>query len=217
MDCSLARVLDADGNGTASHPGVEYRLECDHGADVINLSLAGPDGRPCGEVRRTKEAVNKARASGAGHSWLAAGNEGFQEGSTDRRPSTPRPFQKVIAVSATNENDRLATSPAAVAGWTSRPGNGHPVHRRQSEEGTTRDGTSESAPFVSALAGLLALRLRRQDGVGIQQRMQSTATDLGAAGDDPKFGHGRINANRAVLQINITTPTIPLSLSFSPQ
>ena len=32
----------------------------------------------------------------------------------------------------------------------------------------------------------------------IQQRMQSTATDLGASGNDPNFGYGRINANRAV-------------------
>jgi subtilisin family serine protease len=57
-------------------------------------------------------------------------------------------------------------------------------------------GTSESAPFVSALAGLLA-----SDGKTaseIRQRMQSTATDLGPTGDDPSFGYGKINADRAV-------------------
>jgi len=32
----------------------------------------------------------------------------------------------------------------------------------------------------------------------IRQRMQSTATDLGASGVDPRFGHGRINADGAV-------------------
>ena len=57
-------------------------------------------------------------------------------------------------------------------------------------------GTSESAPFVSALAGLLASEGKTASE--IRQRMQTTATDLGPAGDDPTFGHGRINANRAV-------------------
>jgi hypothetical protein len=28
--------------------------------------------------------------------------------------------------------------------------------------------------------------------------MQSTATDLGPAGNDPYYGHGRIDANKAV-------------------
>ena len=58
------------------------------------------------------------------------------------------------------------------------------------------NGTSESAPFVSALAGLLASEGKTASE--IRQHMQSTATDLGAAGDDPKFGHGWIDASRAV-------------------
>ena len=57
-------------------------------------------------------------------------------------------------------------------------------------------GTSEAAPFVSALAGLLASK--GKTAYEIRQRMQSTATDLGAPGVDPKFGHGRINAKAAV-------------------
>jgi len=32
----------------------------------------------------------------------------------------------------------------------------------------------------------------------IRQRMQSTAKDLGPAGVDPRFGHGRIDADNAV-------------------
>jgi thermitase len=47
-----------------------------------------------------------------------------------------------------------------------------------------------------SLAGLLASEGKTASE--IRQRMQSTATDLGAAGDDPKFGYGRINAKRAV-------------------
>jgi subtilisin family serine protease len=57
-------------------------------------------------------------------------------------------------------------------------------------------GTSMSAPFVSGLAGLLASRGMSADS--IRQRMQATAKDLGPAGDDPRYGHGRIDADNAV-------------------
>ncbi|HKH56918.1 MAG TPA: S8 family serine peptidase, partial [Rubrobacter sp.] len=57
-------------------------------------------------------------------------------------------------------------------------------------------GTSYSAPFVSGLAGLLASQ--GKSAYAIRQRMQDTAVDLGPAGRDPRFGHGRINADNAV-------------------
>jgi thermitase len=60
----------------------------------------------------------------------------------------------------------------------------------------TRSGTSYSAPFVSGLAGLLASQ--GKSAYAIRQRMQDTAVDLGPAGRDPRFGHGRINADNAV-------------------
>jgi thermitase len=67
---------------------------------------------------------------------------------------------------------------------------------RAGEGYSEENGTSEAAPFVSALAGLLASEGKTASE--IRQRMQPTATDLGPAGDDPNFGHGRIDANRAV-------------------
>jgi thermitase len=60
----------------------------------------------------------------------------------------------------------------------------------------TQSGTSMSAAFVSGLAGLLASQGMSADS--IRQRMQSTAKDLGPAGVDPRFGHGRIDADNAV-------------------
>ncbi|MBA2714844.1 MAG: hypothetical protein H0U55_14965 [Rubrobacteraceae bacterium] len=49
---------------------------------------------------------------------------------------------------------------------------------------------------MSALAGLLASQGKMADQIRL--RMQSTATDLGPDGDDPNYGHGRIDAARAV-------------------
>jgi subtilisin family serine protease len=58
------------------------------------------------------------------------------------------------------------------------------------------DGTSFSAPHVSALAGLLSAQGLTDDGA--RNRMQRTATDLGRNGDDPYYGAGRIDAAAAV-------------------
>ena len=57
-------------------------------------------------------------------------------------------------------------------------------------------GTSVAAPHVSALAGLLASQ--ELDQAGIKKRIFNTAVDLGDAGRDPYYGHGRIDAGRAV-------------------
>jgi subtilisin family serine protease len=53
-----------------------------------------------------------------------------------------------------------------------------------------------AAPHVSALAGLLASQ--GQDRAGIKKRIFNTAVDLGRAGRDPYYGHGRIDAGQAV-------------------
>jgi thermitase len=57
-------------------------------------------------------------------------------------------------------------------------------------------GTSFSTPETTALAGLLSAQGLTDDEA--RTRMQGTATDLGARGDDPLYGHGRINAAAAV-------------------
>jgi subtilisin family serine protease len=57
-------------------------------------------------------------------------------------------------------------------------------------------GTSMASPHVAGLAGLLV-----SDGVTqpsqVRSRIQGSADDLGQAGNDPAYGHGRINVARA--------------------
>jgi thermitase len=188
-DCKLliARVLDARGDTTASRlvQGIDWSV--DNRADVINLSLAGPD-NPAVE-----EAANNARANGT-VVVAAAGNLGTTT------PLYPAAYEKVIAVSATNENDGLAnfsSRGSSANPWVDLAAPGTNILSTGAGGGYQEaDGTSEAAPFVSALAGLLASEGKTASE--IRQRMQSTAADLGPAGDDPNFGHGRINANRAV-------------------
>ena len=88
------------------------------------------------------------------------------------------------------------SSPAA-ADWVDLAAPGTDIISTSKSGGyDMQSGTSMSAAFVSGLAGLLASQGMSADS--IRQRMQSTAKDLGPAGDDPRFGHGRIDADNAV-------------------
>lgn len=68
---------------------------------------------------------------------------------------------------------------------------GQPTYMGQS-------GTSQAAPQVSALAALLLSKGVTQGREDTLKRLVDTATDLGAAGRDPQFGHGMINAAAAL-------------------
>jgi thermitase len=186
----VARVLDAQGNGTDANIIDSIGWSVRHGADVINLSFGR--GKKSGVLERK---INRAYANGNGAVVVAAaGNKGLTRRPT--RPQYPAAYSRVIAVSATNENDKLASF-SSRGNWVDLAAPGKNILSTRAGGGYEEEnGTSESAPFVSALAGLLASKGKTASE--IRQRMQSTATDLGAAGDDPKFGHGRINANRAV-------------------
>lgn len=59
-------------------------------------------------------------------------------------------------------------------------------------------GTSQAAPQVAALAALLLSKGVTSDAASTLARLNATATDLGAAGRDPLFGSGMINAAAAL-------------------
>lgn len=59
-------------------------------------------------------------------------------------------------------------------------------------------GTSQAAPQVAALAALLLSKGVTNDPASTLARLNVTATDLGAAGRDPLFGSGMINAAAAL-------------------
>jgi len=190
FECKLliAKVLNGKGNARDSRIIKGINWSVDHHADVVNLSFGGP-----GESDILRKAVNRASNRGA-LVVAAAGNEGNTLSPSKRQ--YPAAYPKVIAVSATNGSDGLASF-SSRGDWVdlAAPGTNILSTRKSGDYGK-QSGTSFSAPFVSGLAGLLASQGMSADA--IRQRMQGTAKDLGAAGDDPRFGHGRINADRAV-------------------
>lgn len=59
-------------------------------------------------------------------------------------------------------------------------------------------GTSMSAPAVSGVAALIVGKFGSMNPDALADRLASSADDLGAAGTDPIYGRGRVNAQRAV-------------------
>lgn len=157
-----------------------------NGARVINMSFAGP------EDRDVAEGIALAAKRGV-IMVAAAGNEGPRA-----KPAYPAAYADVIAVTATDEYDRLygmanqggyvAVSAPGVDVLVLTPGNGH---------GYT-SGTSMAAAHVS---GLIALALERNGTLtpaDVKDLLARTARDLGAAGVDPKFGAGRVDAEALI-------------------
>ncbi len=184
--CPACKLLVAkDGNAyakdSATIQGIYWVV--DHGADAVNISSGGP--QPSTAYER---AVSYARNHGA-LVVAAAGNE-----STNQR-TYPAAYPSAVAVSATNRSGTFASF-SNRGDWVDLAAPGVGIHATDLSGYWIVDGTSFSAPQTTALAGLLSAQGLTDDEA--RSRMQRTATDLGADGDDPLYGHGRIDAGAAV-------------------
>jgi thermitase len=180
----IGKVMGFGGFTTDSRivEGIDWSVN--QGADVVNLSLGGP-----ADSSVLRRAVNRAHGQGA-VMVAAAGNDGASE------PRYPAAYSKVIAVGAIGTDDRLARF-SNRGRWVDLAAPGTDIISTSNSGGYDRQsGTSMAAPFVSGLAGLLASQGMSADS--IRQGMQATAEDLGPAGQDPRYGHGRIDAANAV-------------------
>ncbi len=158
----------------------------DAGARILNISMAGPT-----PSRALQDAVAYARARGA-LVIAAAGNGGGEA------PSYPAGTPGTLAVGATDPDDALDAGSSH--GWhvglvapgrdirTAVPGGGW----------GGGGGTSLAAPHVAGVAALVMSAFPSWTADQVRARLIATADDLGAPGEDPVYGHGRLNARRAV-------------------
>jgi subtilisin family serine protease len=164
---------------------IDYAV--DNGADIINLSIYA-NGTPPNSL---KNAV--LRAVEAGVVIVGISGNTHQAGVL-----YPGKYEGVLAVSATTQDDLRADFSA----WgpevaVCAPGEGITSFLPGGTT-ATRSGTSFAAPHVS---GTLALILSSHPALSPTQAVRvllSTAIDLGTRGTDEIFGHGLIDAYRAV-------------------
>jgi thermitase len=179
----IAKVLGSDGVGGAADIAEGIIWSADKGAKVINVSIGGEH-----NADTLKKAIAYATRKGA-VVVAAAGND------RTSTPQYPAAYPAVIAVAATNQDDRRASF-SNYGDWVDVAAPGVGVLSTVPSSYDSFSGTSVAAPHVSALAGLLASQ--GLGPAGIEKRIFSTAVDLGRAGRDPYYGRGRIDAGRAV-------------------
>lgn len=157
-----------------------------NGAQVVNMSFAGPH----------DAVVQHALAAAAAKGVVlvaAAGNAGPKS-----PPLYPAADPNVIAVSATDQSDRLfAQSNRGSYVAIAAPGvdilSPAPDGKYQ-----MASGTSLSSAFVSGLVALLIARNPDISAADIRATLASTARDLGPKGRDDQFGAGQADAFGAV-------------------
>lgn len=197
-DLYAVKVLDRNGSGYLSDviEGLQWSIAGD--MDVVNMSLGTSSYSYAFDlaVQQTAEAGIVVVA--------AAGNSGSGQDTVNY----PARFANVIAVSATDANDVIASfSSRGPSVDLAAPGVSiFSTYRRNSY--STLSGTSMAAPHVT---GAVALVLSSpiggddldEDGSWdpdeVENRLKRTAWDLGADGPDSSYGSGLVQADEAVV------------------
>ncbi|MBI3967981.1 MAG: S8 family serine peptidase [Chloroflexi bacterium] len=235
----VIRSLDEQGRGTGLDLARGVRWAADNGARIINLSQGGT--APSYTV---KDAIDYAAGKGA-LVVAASGNCGEtipvpEEScnSTINPIIYPASFPNVLAVGATNDRDgRARYSEYGPYVALVAPG-GDPTSNRDSDPThwitstvpgslgrpplgpyAQVAGTSQAAPQVAGVAGLVLSINPRLSPEELTAVLTDSARDLGPAGRDPEFGAGLVDALAAVraAQQSLTpTPTPTAAVSLTP-
>lgn len=213
FDARLMAVkgLDSAGDGTLAALANAVIYAVDNGADVINASWGGE-----GSDASLASAVAYAVAHGVVF-VAAAGNGDFFGNPQNVANFTPASLPGVIAVAATDEFDvRASFSNFGEKLAVAAPG----VDVRSTYLGGSyleESGTSMASPHVAGLAALILSYWPTYTIGQVRTALTSTADDLGAAGFDVFYGHGRVNAEAlAAAIVDVSSPTVPTNARAVP-
>jgi subtilisin family serine protease len=192
------RAFGGANGGTESSSYIILRslnYAAEHGAQIVNMSFAGP-----------KDAViERAIAATAARGLVliaAAGNAGAKS-----PPLYPAANPNVIAVSATDQQDRLfAASNRGNYIALAAPGVDIFLPAPDGKYQMT-SGTSFSAAYVSGVAALLLERNYALKPEALRMTLAKTARDLGSPGRDELFGDGQTDAFAAVMAVPADSAT----------
>lgn len=179
------KVLGATGSGSYSAIANGITYSADWGARIINLSLGGTS-----NSTTLQNAVNYAWNKGC-VIVAAAGNNG------NNTAFYPAACNHVVAVSATRSNDTL-TSWSNYGTYVDLSAPGENIWTLDNGSSYKYiNGTSFSSPIVAGVLALMASS-GTLSNAELVDLLLANADDIGTAGYDVYYGHGRVNAYRAV-------------------
>ena len=193
------RAFGASGKGGESTSFVILRgfdLAASHGAQIVNMSFAGPKDAIIGRGLAALAARNIVMVA-------AAGNAGPKS-----PPLYPAADASVIAVSATDAQDKLfAASNRGSYIALSAPGADLFLPAPEDKYQIT-SGTSFSSAYVSGLAALVLGRNPTLKPHELRAILMKTARDLGPPGPDDQFGAGEADAFAAVSAVTAASTPV---------
>jgi subtilisin family serine protease len=188
------RAFGTSGKGAESTSYVILKgldLAAGHGAQIVNMSFAGPKDTLIGRGLAAMAARNIVMVA-------AAGNAGPKS-----PPLYPAADANVIAVSATDAQDKLfAASNRGSYIALSAPGVDLFLPAPDDKYQIT-SGTSFSSAYVSGLAALVLERNPTLKPDEVRAILTKTARDLGPSGRDDQFGAGEADAFAAVSAVSL--------------
>jgi subtilisin family serine protease len=191
----------AESNSFVILKGLDYAAT--HGAQIINMSFAGP-----------KDAlIERSIAAVAAKGIVmvaAAGNAGAKS-----PPLYPAANDNVIAVSATDDRDRLFSA-SNRGGYVAVAAPGVDILLPAPDDKyQMTSGTSFSAAYVSGIAALALERNPALKPDDVRAILMKTARDLGTPGRDDLYGAGEADAY-ATVTAAVTTPALPVAAASEP-
>lgn len=178
-------------------------LATDAGADVINMSLGS---------YYYSSYYNSAIQYAHQYGVVIVASAGNDYSSSLHYPSG---YTNVISVGSTNRYDELS--------WFSNYGSDQDIVAPGSDIWSTvggggfaaYSGTSMASPIVAGIAALVKSSEPHLTNVEIEDRLFTTAKDLGVYGRDDMFGHGRVDAAGALMIFDIDQPYISVVHDYS--
>ena len=199
-------ITDAAGNTSTAQAIAAIHYAVEHGADVINLSIAGG----------TRNALLEEAcqyAADAGVIIVACAGNCTSEADA-RLPRYPAAFDCVVSVSACRaEGDGVtfASSFSCCGDTVDVCAPGAEIRSLNVDGGTAaKNGTSFAGPAVSAMAAIAKQYDPAINVEGFLSLLEESSTDLGEPGKDPLYGFGVINIQKFV-DVLLSRPVTPVS------
>ena len=196
------RIAGPDGYAYLSTIAQGINWAADNGAKVANISFSVSDSY-------TVQSAAQYMRNKGGVVVVSAGNSGALV------PATAN--DSMLSVAATDSSDARA-SWSSYGDYVDLAAPGVSIYAPTRGGGYANvSGTSFSSPITAATVALMMSANSKLAPADIDKILKSTAVDLGAAGFDPYFGSGRIDAAKAVAAarstgtIDTQAPTVSIT------